>query len=68
MTISSFFESALGAFDIQDQIEKFAALRATFEPVGWAQKFAVDAAGQTRNPRIFLYIVNGLPDLEKLKS
>lgn len=30
-TISSFFESALGAFDIQDQIEKVVARRVTFE-------------------------------------
>lgn len=68
MTISSFFESALGAFEIQDHIEKVAALRVTFD----------DKSAERRNPQwtqlvkrgipdsfeIFLDIVNALPDLE----
>lgn len=68
MTISSFFESALGAFEIQNQIEKVAALRVTFD----------DKSAERRNPQwtqlvkrgipdsfeIFLDIVNALPDLE----
>lgn len=68
MTISSFFESALGAFEIQDQIEKVAALRVTFEGRSdgrrnsqWTQ---LVKRGIPDSFEIFLDIVNGLPDLE----
>ncbi|MCJ1348145.1 hypothetical protein MMC31_006376 [Peltigera leucophlebia] len=68
MTISSFFESALGAFDIRDQIKKVAALRVTFEGKSdgrrnsqWTQ---LVKRGIPDSFEIFLDIVNGLPDLK----
>lgn len=62
MTISSFFESALGAFEIEDQIEKVAALRVTFEgKSGWTQ---LVKRGVPDSFEIFLDIVNGLPELD----
>lgn len=71
MAISSFFESALGAFDIQDQTEKVAALRVTFGGKSdgrrnsqWTQ---LVKRGIPESFGIFLDIVNGLPDLEKVE-
>lgn len=68
MTISSFFESALGAFEIEDQIEKVAALRVTFEGKSdgrcnapWTQ---LVKRGIPDSFEIFLDIVNGLPNLD----
>lgn len=68
MTISSFFESALEAFDIQDKIEKVAALRVTFEVKSdgrrnskWTQ---LVKRGIPDSFEIFLDMVNGLPDLK----
>lgn len=68
MTISSFFESALGAFDIDDQVEEVAALRVTFGGKSdgrrnpqWTQ---LVKRGIPDSFEIFLDIVNGLPDLE----
>lgn len=62
MTISSFFESALGAFEIEDQVDKVAALRVTFE--GHAQWTQLIKRGIPDSFEIFLDIVNGLPNLE----
>lgn len=68
MTISSFFESALGAFEIGDQIEKVAALRVTFEGKSdgrWnAQWTQLVKRGIPDSFEIFLDIVNGLPNLD----
>lgn len=68
MTISSFFESALGAFEIEDQIEKVAALRVTFEGKSdgrWnAQWTQLVKRGIPDSFEIFLDIVNGLPNLD----
>lgn len=71
MTISSFFDAALAAFDVQDRIEKAAALRITFEGksngrrnLQWTQlvkRVMPDRFG------IFLDIVIGLPDLERVE-
>ena len=67
MTMSSFFESALGAFEIQDQVEKVAALRVTFERGSdgrteshWTQ---LVKQGIPDSFEIFLDIINGLPDM-----
>lgn len=67
MTISSFFESALGAFEIADQIENVAALRVTFKGKSdgrcnaqWTQ---LVKRGIPDSFEIFLDIVNGLPYL-----
>lgn len=68
MTISSFFESALGAFEIGDQIEKVAALRVTFEGKSdgrWnAQWTQLVKRGIPDSFEIFLDIVNDLPNLD----
>lgn len=68
MTISSFFESALGAFEIEDQIDKVAALRITFEGKSdgrWnAQWTQLVKRGIPDSFEIFLDIVNGLPNLD----
>lgn len=62
MTISSFFESALGAFEIEDQIEKVAALRVSFE--GKSEWTQLVKRGVPDSFEIFLDIVNGLPELD----
>lgn len=71
MTISSFFDAALAAFDVQDQIEKVAALRVTFEGKSdggrnsqWTQ---LVKRGIPDSFGIFLGIVNSLLDLEKVE-
>lgn len=68
MTISSFFESALGAFEIEDQVDKVAALRVTFEGKSdgrWnAQWTQLVKRGIPDSFEIFLDIVNGLPNLD----
>lgn len=72
MTISSFFESALGAFDIQDQFEKVAALRDTFENKSDGRRISQQAQlfkrGISDSFKILLDIVNGLPDLKVEKA
>lgn len=72
LTSSSFFESALRAFDIQDQIEKVAALRVLFEGKSDGRRNSqctqLVKRGIPDSFGIFMYVVNGLPDLEKLKS